>query len=421
MENILREILSKDKSILCRRDELIAELEKKVPSNMTRELNPIKKAISLNIGENFFVGESDKSATTDNVIKILKNAGMQAARINFVVETFTEALDWNKPLIPVSMQKKSVAENSEENTIEEAPTEEISEPPSPPQTFYDIEDCISDYNALAEKSGYELKQAREEFVSKYNVRAFKCTNFEARMENHALPPKFTEATMTFGGEYWAVPVQENKFFVFPNIKTYTDDFHAARAMGEIFKSDFKAGTTYEKITVNEPAVFECAGTVWNLKIQGILHLTGKVFSSSEQSENRPKEKIRVEAPPRRNLPPPPRQENYPQTLPPNHKTKIFTTEGRLNRLAYFLQNLKLLVMLFIGGALAQIYIGVPILLAAIVGGWMVGIRRLHDLDKSGWFLLIALIPYVNTIFELYLLFAPGTRGVNRYGADPLME
>ncbi|MBR4382216.1 MAG: DUF805 domain-containing protein [Selenomonadaceae bacterium] len=51
--------------------------------------------------------------------------------------------------------------------------------------------------------------------------------------------------------------------------------------------------------------------------------------------------------------------------------------------------------------------------------YMLIIRRLHDLNKTGWFALIMLIPVVNTIFSLYLLFAPGTIGSNDYGADPI--
>lgn len=47
------------------------------------------------------------------------------------------------------------------------------------------------------------------------------------------------------------------------------------------------------------------------------------------------------------------------------------------------------------------------------------IKRLHDLDKSGWFLLLNLIPIVNWGLSIYLLFFKGTEGPNRFGADPL--
>ena len=42
-------------------------------------------------------------------------------------------------------------------------------------------------------------------------------------------------------------------------------------------------------------------------------------------------------------------------------------------------------------------------------------RRLHDLDKSGWLMLLILIPVVNIFFIFYLLLAAGTPGHNRFG------
>jgi uncharacterized membrane protein YhaH (DUF805 family) len=45
------------------------------------------------------------------------------------------------------------------------------------------------------------------------------------------------------------------------------------------------------------------------------------------------------------------------------------------------------------------------------------VRRLHDSDKSGWWLLLTLIPVGGLVlFIFYLL--DGTRGPNRHGADP---
>ena len=45
-------------------------------------------------------------------------------------------------------------------------------------------------------------------------------------------------------------------------------------------------------------------------------------------------------------------------------------------------------------------------------------RRLNDLDQSGWMIFLMLIPIVGQIFYLYLLFAPGSSGSNRYGPAP---
>ena len=46
-----------------------------------------------------------------------------------------------------------------------------------------------------------------------------------------------------------------------------------------------------------------------------------------------------------------------------------------------------------------------------------GVRRLHDTDRSGWWLLIAIIPLIGLVL-IYFLVLEGTKGDNRFGADP---
>ena len=46
-------------------------------------------------------------------------------------------------------------------------------------------------------------------------------------------------------------------------------------------------------------------------------------------------------------------------------------------------------------------------------------RRLHDTDRSGWWMLIGLVPLVGWIIMLVWLCAPGTPGANRFGAESL--
>jgi len=47
------------------------------------------------------------------------------------------------------------------------------------------------------------------------------------------------------------------------------------------------------------------------------------------------------------------------------------------------------------------------------------IRRLHDLNKTGWFCLLSLIPFISFLFGIYVTFFPGTVGENKYGTQPL--
>ncbi|GMR18917.1 MAG: hypothetical protein BMS9Abin34_039 [Patescibacteria group bacterium] len=50
-------------------------------------------------------------------------------------------------------------------------------------------------------------------------------------------------------------------------------------------------------------------------------------------------------------------------------------------------------------------------LAILVPSVAVGVRRMHDVNKSGWFLLIP-------IYNLILAVTDGTKGDNKYGSDP---
>ncbi|MFC3102107.1 DUF805 domain-containing protein [Altererythrobacter lauratis] len=57
-------------------------------------------------------------------------------------------------------------------------------------------------------------------------------------------------------------------------------------------------------------------------------------------------------------------------------------------------------------------------LAIIIPGIAVQVRRFHDQDRSGWFVLLGLIPFVGSIAVLVFMCLEGTRGDNRYGPDP---
>jgi len=58
-------------------------------------------------------------------------------------------------------------------------------------------------------------------------------------------------------------------------------------------------------------------------------------------------------------------------------------------------------------------------LATFLPSLSVAVRRLHDLDHSGWWILLALIPLVGHIILLVWFCFKGTDGPNRFGADRL--
>ena len=57
-------------------------------------------------------------------------------------------------------------------------------------------------------------------------------------------------------------------------------------------------------------------------------------------------------------------------------------------------------------------------LAVLIPGLAVSVRRLHDTDRSGWWLLIYLIPLIGAIVLLVFMVQDSTPGENRYGPNP---
>jgi len=58
-------------------------------------------------------------------------------------------------------------------------------------------------------------------------------------------------------------------------------------------------------------------------------------------------------------------------------------------------------------------------LATFLPGLAVSVRRLHDIDRSGWWMLLALIPLIGAIVLIVWACMRGTVGTNRFGTDSL--
>ena len=57
-------------------------------------------------------------------------------------------------------------------------------------------------------------------------------------------------------------------------------------------------------------------------------------------------------------------------------------------------------------------------LLVLIPGIAVAVRRLHDIGKSGWMLLVVLIPLIGFIWLIVLFVTEGDRGINKYGPNP---
>ena len=72
-----------------------------------------------------------------------------------------------------------------------------------------------------------------------------------------------------------------------------------------------------------------------------------------------------------------------------------------------------------GGLMGLLFLA--IILGFMVPRLAVTVRRLHDVDKSGWFMFISLVPLIGPIVLLIFLCTEGTKGENRYGPNPKGE
>lgn len=103
--------------------------------------------------------------------------------------------------------------------------------------------------------------------------------------------------------------------------------------------------------------------------------------------------------------------------------KYIDIEGRASRSELWWFALFGLIATLIGGALDRL-LGLPIFYLIVSLGLLapnitVSVRRLHDRDMSGWWVLLGLVPVIGALILLILFLLRGTDGPNRFGPDPL--
>jgi uncharacterized membrane protein YhaH (DUF805 family) len=100
--------------------------------------------------------------------------------------------------------------------------------------------------------------------------------------------------------------------------------------------------------------------------------------------------------------------------------KYATFQGRAVRSEYWYFVLFIFIVEIVTYLVDMGVFGHPILytiaiLALILPSLAAGVRRLHDTDRSGWWLFISLIPLIGSILLIVWFCTSGTPGANRFG------
>jgi len=110
---------------------------------------------------------------------------------------------------------------------------------------------------------------------------------------------------------------------------------------------------------------------------------------------------------------------------------LFSFQGRISRSTYWLKYFLPYIVIFVFMIILDITFGIfnkDIGMGVFSGifsiitfytSLAIGVKRCHDRNKNGWFLLLGLIPIVNIWLLIELGFLRGTDGANTYGSDPL--
>ncbi len=97
---------------------------------------------------------------------------------------------------------------------------------------------------------------------------------------------------------------------------------------------------------------------------------------------------------------------------------ICSPQGRIGRVRYLVYSSGLLFLsiLFYGmGVFTGGLTWIIILLFFVPWQFFIIIQRIHDINESGWWLLLIFFPYLNVLFLLSLLIIPGSNGSNEFG------
>ena len=222
------------------------------------------------------------SQTAEEVTKLKEQVGLLENRILQVEE---QAKQFAADLEELKSRAAAPAPEPEPEPTPEPEPEPMPEPEPEPEEEIDLDalleskpiwqDLLDDYHAMREtfspERGAELCQP---LIDKYSLHLLVCVD-HAATENGKAMPKFETVNDVNEATFWAydIPGQPNDFAVIPSpMFPYDQKMHEEAGMKETFAARYEVGKSYDKITVDMPALFSLHKDKWNIEQPGLLKL-----------------------------------------------------------------------------------------------------------------------------------------------------
>ena len=105
--------------------------------------------------------------------------------------------------------------------------------------------------------------------------------------------------------------------------------------------------------------------------------------------------------------------------------KYFVIQGRASKSEFWwfqlLWSASFFIMFIFEGSEPVAYFFYGIIVIIFIPLFTVGVRRLHDTGKSGFYYFWSLVPFIGSLIVLAFMLGDGTKGRNQYGDNPLKK
>ena len=98
--------------------------------------------------------------------------------------------------------------------------------------------------------------------------------------------------------------------------------------------------------------------------------------------------------------------------------RFFDFKGRDGRKVFWLFTLNMFIINSLLGSISAGLLSIIVSFAVLLPSLGLSVRRLHDINFSGWWVLIGFIPFIGVVALIVFACIPGTQGENKYGPVP---